>query len=217
MEMGTILSKSIHYWKGIKRKIWLKKLHRRNHNHSFSLITNDCVGGVIYHDLGEQFRSPTVNLWIPNAQFLEFAQNLKYYLSCEIKETPDDSKPYPVGTIVPKDDRHLPIEVNFMHYPSFEDGYAKWKKRSARVNYDRLYFIWHFYDDANTERLRMFDRWNVRKLAILHEPIEGVRNFETTNCYNQEPYNGKILAVLEKTGKRYLDEIDYVGFLNGKG
>ena len=215
--MGTILSKGIHYWSGIKRKIWLKRLRKKNCNHSFSLITNDCIGGVIYHDLGEQFRSPTVNLWIPNDCFLEFIMDLSYYLSCEIKQKQDDSKSYPVGTIVPKDDQHIPIEVNFMHYPSFEEGYSKWRERSTRVNYDRLYFIWHYYDDANLDRLKTFDSWNVRRIAVLHEPIDGIHNYIVTSCYDQNPYNGKILAVLKKTGKRYLDEIDYIGFLNGEG
>ena len=214
---NSILEKGINYWRKQKREKWLKQLRGRNHNHEFSLITNDCVGGVISHDLGEPFRSPTVNLWIPNAHFLEFAQNLNYYLSCEIKETPDESKAYPVGTIIPKDDQHIPIEVNFMHYPSFEEGYAKWKERSARVNYDNLYFIWHYYDEDSIEKLEVFDRWDVRKIAILHEPIEGIQNFEVTNCYDQDPYNGKILEVVEKTGRRYLDEIDYISFLNKKG
>lgn len=214
MKMNTLLVKGVNYWRRIKRERWLKQLREKNRNHDFSLITNDCVGGVICHDLGEQFRSPTVNLWIPNGNFLEFAQNLEYYLSCEIVETLDDSKPYPVGTIVPKDDQHIPIQVNFMHYHSFEEGYAKWKERSARVNYDRLYFIWHFFDDEHTERIKAFDRWNVRKLVILHEPLEGVQNCETVDCYKENPYNGKILSVIDKTGKRYLDDIDYMGFLN---
>ena len=218
MMKRKIITTATNHWRRIKRERWLKRLRKKNQNHSFSLISNDCVGGVIYHDLGEQFRSPTVNLWIPNSQFLEFAQNLKYYLSCEIKETPDAAKSYPVGTIIPKDDQHIPIEVNFMHYPSFEAGYEKWKERSARVDYDNLYYIWHFFDDDdNTERLKLFDCWNVRKLSILHKPISGICNCEVTNCYNQDPHDGKILDVVPKTGKRYLDEIDYIGFLNRKG
>ena len=145
---NSILKKGINYWRRFKRERWLKQLRKKNDNHDFSLITNDCVGGVIYHDLGEQFRSPTVNLWLSNDHFLEFAQNLKYYLSCDIKETPDKTKPYPVGTIIPKDDDHIPVEINFMHYASFDEGYSKWKERSARVNYDRLYFIWHFFTNS---------------------------------------------------------------------
>ena len=212
--MAKLLSKFIHFIYSQKRSRWLNRLQKRNRNHDFSLITNDCIGGVICHDLGEQFRSPTVNLWIPNTQFLEFAQNLQYYLSCEIQETPDPAKPYPVGTIVPTDNRHIPIEVNFMHYPSFEVGYAKWKERSDRVNYDRLYFIWHYYDEPGPDRLRIFDQWDARTLAIVHEPVDGIRSYGLTHCYEQNPHNGKILDVIEKSGKRYLDEIDYIGFLN---
>ena len=145
---------------------------------------------------------------------MEFVQNLEYYLSCEIKESSDDSKNYPVGTIIPKDDKHIPIELNFMHYSSFEEACMKWKERSKRVDFDRLYFIWHFYDETDTARIKVFDRWSVKKLAILHEPINGVHSAVITDCYNKDPYNGKILQVIEKTGKRYLDDIDYISFLS---
>ena len=33
-------------------------------NQKFTIISNTCVGGVITHNVGEQFRSPTVNLII---------------------------------------------------------------------------------------------------------------------------------------------------------
>lgn len=214
---NRIIGKISNYLDQKRREKWLKHLRKENHNHDFSLITNNCVGGVISHDLGEQFRSPTVNLWISDDCFLAFAQNLRYYLSCEIKETPDATKSYPVGTIIPKDDQHVPIVVYFQHYRSFDEAYEKWRERSARVNYDRLYFIWEYYGEDGTERLRAFDSWNARKLIILHSPIKGIQNAEVTNCYNMDAYNGKILAVLRKTGKRYLDEIDYIGFLSRKG
>ena len=102
---------------------------------------------------------------------------------------------------MPKDNQHIPIVVYFQHYQSFEQAYEKWKERSARVNYDSLYFIWEFSDEESTEKLEAFDSWNVRKLAILHEPVEGMQHAEVTDCYNQDPYNGKILTVVEKTGR----------------
>ena len=104
-----------------------------------------------------------------------------------------------------------------MHYASFEEGVAKWKERSARVNYDRLFFIWHFFDDPHVERIEEFDRWDARKLAILHEPIEGIKTCSVVDCYNVAPHSGKILDVVEKSGKRFLDEVDYIGFLNKEG
>ena len=217
MNASGFFVKLINFWHRKKREIWLKKLRKKNHNHDFSLISNDCTGGVICHDLGEQFRSPTVNLWIPNEHFAAFSQDLEYYLSCEMIDAPDPSKPYPVGRIVPKDDRHIPIEVNFQHYQSFEEGYAKWRERSARVNYDRLYFVWHFFNDEHLDRILAFDRWPVRRFIILQEPIEGLTHSEVTRGYDQKTNQGTILDVVEKTGKRYLDSVDYIGFLNREG
>lgn len=196
-----------------RRKLWLRVLRHKNKNHDFSLITNDCVGGVISHDLGEQFRSPTVNLWIPNHCYLEFVQELRYYLSCDMEEVRGHTCDYPVGQIVPADSEHIPIELHFMHYPTFEDAYNKWMERRARVNYDRLYFIWHF-DGNDPKRLRIFDQLQARTIAIVHEPTEGLSSVQTVDCYREEPRNGKILEVIPSTGKRYLDEVDYLGFLN---
>ena len=210
---NKFLVMGINHCRQRKRERWLRLLRDKNNNHDFSLISNDCVGGIISHDLGEQFRSPTVNLWIPNEYFLAFAQSLEYYLSCEINEIHDESKLYPVGIIEPKDDQHIPIVVHFVHYQSFKEAYEKWKERSTRVNYNRLYYIWHFYDDLHIERIRAFDRWNVRKLAILHEPLDDIQNCSIVNCYNENPYSGKILSVIGRTGKRYLDDTNYVDFL----
>lgn len=216
MSIKLFFSKCNNVINRVRRNLWLKRLRKKNHNHTFSLITNNCVGGVICHDLGEQFRSPTVNLWIPNDCFLSFAQNLRYYLSCEIEEMQDESKPYPVGRIVPRDDQHIPIPLFFQHYSSFEEAIAKWKERSKRVNYDYLYYIWDYDKKECSEELIAFDRWNVRKLVIIHEPISGIQHFEITRCYQNDPQHGKLLKIIEKTGKRYLDEIDYLGFLNGE-
>lgn len=38
-------------------------------NQDFSLLCNNCNGGVICHDLGLQFRSPTVNLFFYSDHF----------------------------------------------------------------------------------------------------------------------------------------------------
>ena len=87
-------------------------------------------------------------------------------------------------------------------------------KRRQRVNYDELYFIWHFFDDDDERDVREFDRMDIRKLIILHKPMEGIRNGVVVDCYNEDPYSGKILSLVERTGKRYLDEVDYIRFLN---
>ena len=41
-------------------------------NDNFTIITNSCIGGVMYHKLGKRFLSPTVNLWMYDEDFYKF-------------------------------------------------------------------------------------------------------------------------------------------------
>lgn len=114
----------------------------RLRNKDFSIICQNCIGGVIYHNLGLPFLSPTINLWMEEKDFYRFAANLKHYLSQEllfvsgIDETPtawcDD------------------VLIHFNHYHSEEEAATKWHERCKRVNYDNLFFV-------------CSDRWSVSK------------------------------------------------------
>ena len=97
------------------------------------LVRSAREGGVIYHDLVLQFLSPTINLFFSPNDFCKFCLNLKYYISLQIKEK-ESPKPYPVGMVGD-------IELNFMHYESFEEARQCWEKRKARINYDNLVVI----------------------------------------------------------------------------
>lgn len=58
-------------------------------NENFSLITNNCDGGVIYNHLGLKFLSPTVNvnLYIKDEDYDLFCENLRDFLiNGELKE-----------------------------------------------------------------------------------------------------------------------------------
>ena len=50
-----------------------------------SIISQNCIGGVFYHDIGMQFLSPTINLFIKEPDFVRFALNLRHYMECELK------------------------------------------------------------------------------------------------------------------------------------
>lgn len=44
------------------------------------------VWGVILHELGERFNSPTVNLFFKAEDYLKFLENLDYYLKQALVE-----------------------------------------------------------------------------------------------------------------------------------
>ena len=113
-------------------------------NHTFSIISNTCIGGVITNSVGEQFRSPTVNLVIYEEEFLTFCEHLADYARCEL--VPADPDPaarmgYPVGTLLGTEVGLPDITVYFVHYKTFDEAQAAWHKRFARVNYDDLFFL----------------------------------------------------------------------------
>lgn len=47
-----------------------------------SILSNNCLGGFVYHDLGLKILSPTINAVCRN--YIQFLKNYKYYLSMDI-------------------------------------------------------------------------------------------------------------------------------------
>ena len=43
---------------------YLRRLRKGVTKNDFSIISNDCCGGIIYHRLGKKFSSPFINLFI---------------------------------------------------------------------------------------------------------------------------------------------------------
>ena len=116
------------YWNNYYRKFiimpsYIKKLQNTN----FSIISSNCNGGVVCHDLKIRFNSPTVNLFMSAEYFLKFVKHLEYYLNTDIVEIKDDTVTYPVGLLGNE------ILLHYMHYNSFEEAVQKWNERKKEL------------------------------------------------------------------------------------
>ncbi len=96
----------------------------------FSIISQNCIGGVFYHDMGMEFLSPTINLYIPEPDFVRMVLNLREYMEAEIDVSWGDG--YPLG-ILGED-----VEIHFLHYTSCEEALEKWNSRKQRIKWDRI-------------------------------------------------------------------------------
>ena len=198
----------IQYLRRIVRFFYRKRLR----NTSFSLITNNCIGGVISHDMHLQFRSPTVNLFFSNEDFILFCRHLSYYLKLPV-EVEESEKDYPVGALRGE---YGTIRLYFMHYDTFEEAKNKWEQRSSRVDFDNLYVIMESQKCAD-RILEQFDHLDVPNKVILTDgshpeircsfPIEG-------NFYGKDYFSGKLLSFPKNGLRRYLDVFDYVSFFD---
>lgn len=187
---------------------------RRLKNKDFSLFVSNCTGGLIYHELGIQFRSPFINLQMDSAEFIEFMLNLGVNLDNELTEFEiSDFWKCPVakcasgGTVI------------FTHYHTIEDAKNKWEERKKRIQYENIYVI---TNDCGVpyETIKEFEKLG---------EIKGIKNFviftakEYADCPHAlylKDYKGKEYVTWgfhrsKFLGRRYYEKIfDYVGFLN---
>lgn len=98
-------------------------------NKDFSVISQNCIGGVFYHDMQLEFLSPTIDLYFEAPDFVRFVQKLRYYLDLELEMHWGEE--YPVGILGD-------ISVHFMHYGSCTEAAQAWKRRKKRINFDRI-------------------------------------------------------------------------------
>ena len=119
----------------------------------FSLLSNNCMGGVFYHDAGCRFTSPTINMAMDGEDFIRFLENPRHYCGIsDFKFVRYPDLPYPVAHL---DD----IEVRFVHYKTEEECMEKWKSRAARIDWEHLYIIGTDRDGLyKKDLLERFDR-----------------------------------------------------------
>lgn len=97
-----------------------------------SFISQNCIGGVLYHDLGLQFLSPTINTFIPEPGFVKMVLNLRYYMEQELVMRWGEE--YPIGQLGD-------VEIHFMHYGTCKDAKDAWDRRKARINWDKIFIL----------------------------------------------------------------------------
>lgn len=199
------------YYRAFLRMALNAENKKRLSNRNFTILCNNCVGGVILHELGERFNSPTVNLFFGAEDYIKFLEKLDYYLSQTLVEVQSD-KDYPVAKL---DD----ITIYFMHYSSFDEAKTTWKKRAARIEKDNLYVIFVQQNGCTEELLKKFDELPYEhKLALTAHPMPEIKCSHYISGAEQP--NGDVMDLCQYkgkfTGRRWIDDYDYVGFLNMK-
>lgn len=176
-----------------------------------SIISSNCIGGVILHELGLPFATPTINLYMEPKSYLTFVSNLDYYLELPLKEKIDSDTTYPVACL---DDE---VVIHFLHYKDFSQAKTKWEERAKRVNFNRLYFILTDRDGLTREDAERFDTLNFpNKVLLAYKDYPGLSSVVNLGeTYRRGDSLMDLCQYKSKfTGERYLDDFDYVAFLN---
>ena len=206
----------------LKRKILVTWWKLKNKNKDFTIISQNCVGGLIYNNFNLPFLTPTINLFIEGEDFVKLVENLKYYMSIK-PEAINDEYIDPIDSNVrfPKiriDD----IEISCMHYKNCNEAIEAWERRKKRINYEKIYVIgnsWNLKD-----RIDLIDRLcNTAYPTVIFKTMD--IEYENKKCINligdfwKRDKRGIVRPNLTdfKCGsiKRYFEDIfDFVSWLN---
>ena len=126
------------------RRVFAKQRKKHLSNTEFTIISNNCWGGMVYESYDLPKESPTTGLFFMASDYIKFLSDIKGYLSQELTFIdPKASKyldflksdkrfeSYPIGILGD-------IEIMFLHYHSEKEASEKWQRRIQRINWDKL-------------------------------------------------------------------------------
>lgn len=104
-----------------------------------TIISNNCIGGRLYHDYHKKFLTPTIDFYMEPKDFVKFCNNLDHYLKCKIIPLPEMKIDYlnnflfcDIGGLI----------AGFSHTnDSYEKIMSKWEERKQRINTNNIVVI----------------------------------------------------------------------------
>jgi len=184
------------------QNIWLK-------NRDCSIFSDNCLAGMIYHDYGMRFNSPTINCTIHAYDYNRF---LKYVIDreniCNIEEVPTAEGEAPKGIL------NGDVRIEFTHYSSFEEGLSKWQERAKRINYGNMLLLMT-EKSVKRELVEEFDCLNYRhKIALVHLPYSQCISANYIKGFENQDKVGYIFGKYKWWGMTYYDQLNWVNILN---
>lgn len=124
------------------------------------IISQNCIGGVIYHDLGLEFTSSFINCLVRGADMMRLCSDPERYMSAvPVIERYDESPAYPRHPVIRVDD----VEEHFPHTDSGDRALAAWERRVNRI---------HDYDDL--EKVIIATSWDLDENPALIDALRSL-------------------------------------------
>ena len=160
-----------------------------------------------------------------NEDFIKAMENFDEFIMNEIIEDIDSKKSYPVGI------GYHGEKIHFMHYKDFPSAKKKWDERKKRINRDNIAIMLTNFGTGLTQQdiqkctndrregggMTIVDRFE--KLPFKNKIILSGYDLQSKLSFILKGYPDyksgyTIFRTMNIFGKRYIDQFDYVGFIN---
>lgn len=193
---------------------------RKLKNKDFTIISNNCFGGIIYRNNHLPYKSPTCGLFFMAPEYIKFIYNIKKYTSeVEIKKIDINKskyseylKEYNYDGIIGKIDD---LEICFLHYEDINEINDKWNRRSKRINWDNIIYKFNDQNLCTYKELEKFDKFNAKnKICFTSKQYENINTIQLKQ-YENEPYVKS--DTKESDYKKYIDIYKYINNIEING
>lgn len=191
------------------RRIYLKRLKLKLKNKEVSLISSNCTGATMLHDLGLRFNSPFVNLWIGPKEYIRLLSDLESYMNMELEFIYEEGISYPIGLLGD-------VRIYFQHYGSEEEARNKWDERKKRINYNNLFILFSDRDGCSKDDLIEFDKLPYKnKIVFTNREYLDIKSAFYIRGFEKEQSVGMCMAFTSSWSyKKYFDQFDAVSWFN---
>ena len=141
-----------------------------------SILSQNCVGGVIYNMLGLKFSSPTINMFIRGQNFLKFCKNPEKYLNADAKPICDNYKEPNNSGVSYHLIRVLDIDLCAMHCKSGQEACQAYNRRKARFDCNNFVIIANTWDLMNN--LEWIKEVLSYRNSIVFGTLDGLDDYE---------------------------------------
>ena len=152
----------------LKKKYECHMRRKRIKHTDFSIISNNCWGGLVYQYFDIKYLTPTAGLFIMESDYVKMLYDLKGYMNEDLVFIdPKESRFYDKITknnawncseITYPVARLRDVEIFFMHYSSRDEAVEKWNRRKKRINYEKLLVKMSERHDSSPKEIELFSK-----------------------------------------------------------
>lgn len=191
----------------------------------FTIISNNCWGGMIYESYNLPKKTPTVGMFFMAKDYIEFLSDLEGYISGDLTFiNPSDSRwknmpelasdnrfgHYPIGVL---SNGINSVEIFFLHYHSEQEALDKWKRRIKRINWNKLLIKFNDQNGCTETEVKRFMALPFKNKLFFtckHWPNENNQYIVIKQFFNHD----HIMASYEPFGKsKYINVSDVINEL----
>lgn len=168
-----------------------------------SIISQNCIGGVLMHEYNMKFLTPTINCYMSMPDFVIFCENLADNLKIDLQECDERGEsPFPIAKLGE-------LEVMAVHYKTFAEFREAWSKRRQRVNLDKIFVIMTNRDGFTEDLLPRIAKLPYEKVLFSHVDYPGYDFVCKIPGFENEEAVGSVTDFIGMSGKRLYSYCDF--------